>query len=248
MARILFIDIETAPNLGWAWGKWEQNILENEREWQVLCYAYAWNDGPVKVSSLRGDGPFANDDRLVGEMLDLLAEADLVVAHNGDAFDLPKIYARGVILGYPPAKRPKQYDTKKAAKRVGKFNSNALNELGKVLGVGKKVPHTGFDMWLGCMQDVEADWKLMEKYNKMDVALLRDVHNVLAPHDRSYPNLGLLGGEAGFGCPHCGGTDGHYQGYEYTKVSTFRKWNCHTCGKWSRERVASKDHEKPHLV
>ena len=250
-AKVLFIDIETSPNLGWTWGKWEQNVLDSERDWQVLCYAYAWNDGPVKVSSLRGAGPFADDTPLVMEMIELLEQADMVVAHNGDQFDLPKIYARGVILDLPPVDRPTQYDTKKAAKRVGKFTSNSLNDLGRYFGVGQKVPHTGFDMWLGCMNDSEADWKLMEKYNKMDVQLLRDVYKRMAPHDHNHPNLTHLAGESvedQLTCPFCGGTHGHFRGYKATKVTLFRKWQCQGCGKYSRLRLGDKSFAKPELV
>ena len=27
-AKILFLDIETAPSLGWVWGKWQQNVID----------------------------------------------------------------------------------------------------------------------------------------------------------------------------------------------------------------------------
>ncbi len=41
-SRIVFIDIETAPSLGWVWGKWEQNVIDFKADWYMLSFAWKW--------------------------------------------------------------------------------------------------------------------------------------------------------------------------------------------------------------
>lgn len=43
--RLLLLDIETSPSLGWFFDfKKDYNIIEVEREWGILSYAYKWFD------------------------------------------------------------------------------------------------------------------------------------------------------------------------------------------------------------
>ena len=39
-ARVVLLDIETSPNLGYVWGLWDQNVIEFENEWNILCFAW----------------------------------------------------------------------------------------------------------------------------------------------------------------------------------------------------------------
>ena len=36
-AKILYYDIETAPNLSYVWGQYEQNVIAHVSEWHMLC-------------------------------------------------------------------------------------------------------------------------------------------------------------------------------------------------------------------
>ena len=42
MAKTLFFDIETAPNLSYVWGQWQQDVIEHNREWYIICFSYKW--------------------------------------------------------------------------------------------------------------------------------------------------------------------------------------------------------------
>ena len=42
MAKTLFFDIETAPNLSYVWGQWQQDVIEHTREWYIICFSYKW--------------------------------------------------------------------------------------------------------------------------------------------------------------------------------------------------------------
>ena len=41
--KIALFDIETAPSLGYFWGKlWETDIVGVKEPWYMLCFSYKW--------------------------------------------------------------------------------------------------------------------------------------------------------------------------------------------------------------
>lgn len=82
VARILIIDIETAPFLAYTFRRWKAMIgQENvEKEGYVLCYAAKWH-GDDNIIFSRVQEP-ENDYEIVKEMKTLIDQADIVVAHN----------------------------------------------------------------------------------------------------------------------------------------------------------------------
>ena len=140
-ARILLYDIETSPNLAWVWGKYEQNVIEYDREWHMLCFAYKWlGDRTTHVLSLPDFKTYKrdpeDDKELVAALYALFDEADVVIAHNGDSFDQKKAHARFVYHNMTPPAPYKQIDTKKVAKRYFNFDSNKLDDLGSARAGG----------------------------------------------------------------------------------------------------------------
>lgn len=239
--RILLLDIETAPNLGWVWGKWEQNVIEFEKNWYIMSFAYKWADEKkvhaVSLDQFKGyNKDKSNDWNLCYLLHKKLEEADIVIAHNGDGFDFPKINARLIAHGFKPPQPYKTVDTCKVAKRYFSFDSNKLDELGKYLNVGRKIPTTGFKLWKGCMEGDSKSWALMRKYNAQDVALLERVYLALRPWMDNHPNMGLMMDKP-HTCPVCG-TAGKLQrrGFSYTRVGRKARYQCtaEECGAWSQ--------------
>ena len=110
MAKVLFYDIETAPNLAYVWGQYDQNVVQQYREWYLLCFSYKWEgQKSTSVVSLT-DFPDVydkdpEDDSAVAQVLwDLFDEADVVIAHNGDKFDMKKANARFIVHEMGPPK------------------------------------------------------------------------------------------------------------------------------------------------
>lgn len=252
MAKILYYDIETAPNLSFVWGQFEQNVIEHEREWYMLCVSYRWeHENKTHVTSLV-DFPSAykkdpeNDYHVVKKLWDLIDEADVVIAHNGDKFDMRKANARFVAHDLGPASPVKQVDTLKVARRYFMFNSNKLDHLGAHLGLGRKVDTGGFETWAGCMRGDMKFWKLMTKYAKQDVDLLRKVYMKLRPWMTNHPNLNIFDGTDG--CPTCGSRRLQKRGIRRTQVAIYQQYQCNNCKAYSRERLANSDHIKPEIV
>lgn len=243
MAKILIFDIETFPNLIEAWGVYEQNAIRVVREWELASFAYKWLGEKETHCFTRQNQK--SDKALCKKLHQVLSQADIVIAHNGDSFDNKKARARMLHHGLPPLHPYKQIDTKKIAKRRFAMNSNSLDAIGKFLGVGRKEKTGGYDLWTDCMANKASAWKRMAAYNKQDVNLLERVYLKLRPHDNLHPNLANF--DRPEACPKCSG--GHLQarGFQKTATAVYARFQCQSCGGWCKSRVAEKT-IKPKLV
>lgn len=223
--KILLFDIETAPNLAYVWGKYEQDVIAFKQEWHMLSFAYKWlGDDKVYCVTMQDQ---KNDKKIAKKLRDLFDKADVVIAHNGDAFDIKKARARFAFHGLKPPSQFATVDTLKVAKRYFNMNSNRLNDLGIYFKVGEKVKHTGFDLWLGCLKNSKKSWALLRKYNKQDVLLLEKVYNKLLPWMERHPNLAAL--REIKGCPKCGSEEICKDGVRANASGLQQQWHCKSC-------------------
>lgn len=208
MSKILLYDIETSPLITYAWQIYEADAIEVIEDTQILCFAYKWLD--TKTIKVIGQDDFKsykpgvnNDINVVKALRDLFDEADVVIAHNGDQFDQKICQARMMIHGLKPPSPYKQIDTKKVAKRYGRFTSNKLDHLNKGFGYSGKIETGGFATWKGCMAGVKSSWNKMKRYNKMDVRELELLYLHMRPWIQNHPNRAALD-ENPIACPNCG--------------------------------------------
>lgn len=222
--KILIFDIETRPLIGYAWRTWDTNLIEVIEDWRMLCASWKWY-GEKEVSFLRAAQ--SNDRVLAIKLRQLWDQADLLVAHNGDQFDIKKSRAR-MIDADPtkPAKQVPTVDTKTVAQRQFGFTGNSLKDLCKFFNIPGKVDTGGFQLWKDCMAgDVKA-WKLMEKYNRRDVTALEEIYEILRPWMRSHPNISMEKGVCPLGCKSAP----MKYGFRPTPSGKKQRWACSTCG------------------
>lgn len=246
--RILFLDIETLPNILTSWGlKIHSGYISHDnilQERTILCAAWKWA-GVKRVRSIAvrpGSGGRADEEdrRILKRLSHELSLADAVVTHNGDNFDMKWIRARLVILGMPPHKPVIQIDTKKIAKAHFYFNSNRLDYLGKAMKLGAKIK-TEFDLWLDCLthRDVRTRRKALRKmiaYNKQDVILLEKIFNKMRPFVVAKLNRAQMQEDedvASRTCPTCGEDKLIVKGVRYSRTTKRRELRCSACGAWS---------------
>lgn len=251
-ARILIYDIETSPNLGYIWGKYEQNVLAFEQEWYILCFAYKWlGEKKTHVVALPDFKLYkkepTNDYEVVKRLHELFDEADVIIAHNGDKFDQKKSQARMIVHGMQPPSPYRQIDTMKVARKYFNFNSNKLNDLGELLKLGQKVETGGFKLWLDCMNGVKSAWDKMKKYNKQDVVLLEKVYVAMRGWIKPHPAMNLMEGKL-TACPTCMSENVHKNGFYFNKVSKVQVWHCNDCGANPRSRQVEAVKERIKLV
>jgi DNA polymerase elongation subunit (family B) len=233
-AKILLLDIETAPNLAYVWGKWEQNVIEFERHWYILSFSVKWLHDKKPQTYVLPDykawkSDQENDRDICKHIREYLEQADIVVAHNGDRFDIPKINARLVAHGLTPPDPYVTVDTLKLARTYFKFDSNKLDDLAKYFDIGRKVPHTGARLWLACMRGDAKAWAVMKKYNAHDVELLEKIYLKLRPWSKRHPNLSLFNRKE-INCPICESPDTKKSGYSYNRCSKKQRRTCLECG------------------
>lgn len=240
--RILLFDIENAPSLGWFYDLWKEgNIVGTKSDQYFLSFAYKWLDErQVKSFSLpdfKGYKPGSeNDELLVKELWKLFDEADIVIAHNGNSFDIKKTNARFAYYKLSPPSPYKSIDTYREAKKYLNLPSYKLDYIANYFGYGRKLAHTGFHLWKGCMSGEPSAWKHMVKYNKKDVTLLEKIYLHLRPWIKNHPNISILMDRTD-GCPNCGSLSLMKQGTDITQKGRVQQFSCNDCGKWSRGKI-----------
>lgn len=243
-SKILVIDIETAPIVANVWGLWDQNVGLNmiERDWFILSFSAKWlGDENIIYKDLRGKDLLSDDvddSSLLRYVHMLLNEADIVLAHNGDRFDIKKLKTRFILNGLPPIKRFATIDTLKVAKREFSFTSNTLQYLtdklvdDPLLRKQKSQKFTGFALWRECLKDNVEAWDEMEKYNTLDILSLEELYMKMRPWISNHPNVALMDGKYPEvpTCRKCGGTDLIKRGTRASSVTIMQQWQCKCCG------------------
>jgi len=241
-ANILLIDIETAPTIAGVWRFWKYNIAYNQifDHSYILSYSCKWLlDSETYSSVLTPSEAILNDDsRLLKELWRWLDSADIIIAHNGKGFDIPRINTRLVRLGMPPTSSYQVIDTLEAARKFFDFPSNTLKALAEFLGLTPKIENEGFELWKRCISGDEEALGEMEKYNIGDVITLEDVYMSLRPYIRPHPNMGLFVEGEVRSCPTCGGSNVIENGFYTTPMNKYKEFTCTDCGASGRSRYA----------
>jgi len=245
LSRTLFYDIETSLQLAAIFQLAHNDYIQPESlvtERYIICAAWQWEgEDEVQTVSVLDDPKrykrdYQDDTHVVKTLRNVLAEADTIVAHNGDSFDKRYIDTRILVHGFDPLPPINSVDTYKVAKSKFYLNSNKLDYIGKLLKVGQKVK-TSHGLWLRVLQGDAEAVKEMVEYNKTDVTLLRDVYYKLRPYITSQTSRELFGEE---GCPRCGSSRIQSRGLHRAINKVYRRFCCSDCGGWFRSLVNDK--------
>lgn len=243
--KILLLDIETAPMLGYVWGLWDNNIALNQlkQDWYILAWAAKWLDEPedkIIYQDQRNAKNIEDDSKLLKGIWKLMDEADIIVTQNGKHFDEKKLNARFIIHGFPPPSSYKHVDTKLIASRKFGFTSNKLEYMtSKLCKKYKKLQHKKFpgqELWTECLKGNKQAWKEMELYNKYDVLSLEELYKKMRPWDNSV-NYNIYHDSAAHNVCACGSTSFKKNGYKFTASGKYQRYKCNQCGSESRDKI-----------
>mgnify|MGYP004417312633 CR=1 FL=1 len=245
--KILLWDVETSPLLSYTWGIWEQNVIKVHTDWYMLCFSARWLGEKKFYTFALPDFPTEykknpeSDKALMEKLWDLLDEADMVIAHNGDKFDVRKANTRFIANHIMPPSPYKQIDTLKIAKKYFAFTSNKLADLAEKLGLKRKLETGGFELWLGCIRGDKKAWAKMKAYNKQDVVVLEEVYERLKGWHGTHPNVNFITRKS-MRCKNCGSDDLMKRGYARIATGWKQIYVCNACGASSRgELIRQKD-------
>jgi hypothetical protein len=230
-SKILLLDVETKPNLAYVWGLHDQHIgLDMLVKPQgIMCWAAKFYKEKTMHfgAEWHGEAPY-QELNWMEDLHALLCEADAVVTYNGNKFDLPRIRGEFIARKLPPMPPVTSIDLYSTSRKLG-YPSGKLTYVCQHLGLGKKAQHAGFDTWVGAMEGIASDQRVMERYNKKDVILLEKLYSVLRPHIKEHPYLGT--GDAGE-CPTCHSKHIQKRGTRRTAGFIIDRLNCQDCGSW----------------
>jgi hypothetical protein len=241
-AKILIFDLETYPILYYSWRLWDSHALEVLEYSSIISFSAKWLGGQHITKALCDYNNTKNPEKsLVTELWNLVDQADILVAHNGKAFDFGRMNSAFIKFNLPPPTPAQKVDTKKLAKEAFGFDSNSLEHLVQFLQLGEKMHTGGYDLWKECRADNPKAWAKMKKYNAYDVTLLEKVYLALRPWTSNHPNLNLY--NRGEGCPKCGGPDYKIQsrGIHRAKTRNYQRFQCQTCKGWLKSIIAIKE-------
>lgn len=247
--RILLFDLENTPSIGAAFQRWQVNLSQDHivREGGCLisaCWKFVGEDKIYSAVQTPKEARADNDVSILCQLYEAWDSADMVVAHNAKRFDVPLFKTRLLLAGLPPPKTVKVIDTLRIVKGL-KFNSNKLDSLCEVLGIGRKMEHEGIRLWLDCMEGDKKALKKMLNYNEQDIVLLEELYHAVKAFDSNPHNAAHYFDGSEARCPVCGSLDLTPTGHlVYTPVSEFPEVQCGDCGHRSRTRQAVNSKEK----
>jgi len=238
---VLFYDIETAPMVSYLWNPKVSFVPKhmNIKDSFMLTWAAKWGHmTTVKSAHMATHELHKQDDsRVVLELANLMRKADIVVAHNGDRFDLKRVNGRVALHGQEPLGSVKTIDTLKLSRASFGFAYHNLDYLAQTF-LGERKIKTDFDLWTESMHGDEAAMRRMVKYNKQDVLLLERVFEAIKPYVKSLPRM-VTG--TGVRCPHCGSSNYQSRGTKETNAFTYAQFQCNKCKRYFRHKRAEKE-------
>lgn len=237
--RLLTIDIETMPHLGYVWDLWNQNVAPKQvkQYGRVTCFAAKWlgSDQVIYHSDFH-DG----HSNMVKEAHKVLSEADVIVTYNGKSFDVRHLNREFLLQSLGPPAPYQHIDLYQVVKSKFKFASNKLDSVSQALEIGSKVKHAGFDLWIDCMNgDIDA-WAKMREYNIGDVVLTEELYKILLPWIANHPNIAVFSDEEVEGCTRCASMDFQRRGTYTNTFGVYQQYWCKSCGGWFKHKLSEK--------
>ena len=232
--RRLYFDLECSPNIGFFWtAGYKLNISTESiiKERAIICICYKWED-EKETHSVYWDSK-QNDKKLLIEFIKVANQANELVGHNGDKFDLAWIRTRCLFHRIEMFPTYVTIDTLKVARSKFKFNSNKLNYIAQYLGIGEKI-HTEYNLWKEIvLNKCKVSMDKMIKYCIQDVILLEKVHKELNHHIPAKTHYGVVFGQDRGSCPECG-SDELIQNNKVVTASglTRIQYKCKVCNKY----------------
>lgn len=229
--KVLLFDIETSPNVVYAWAVGYKINLDHTciiKEREVICISYKWLH-EKKVHTLTWDSSKKEDKdkQLLKKFKKIYDSADSVVAHNGKNFDIKWINTRLLHHRLGPLAPTNVCDTLLEARRVFRFNSNRLDYIAKFIGSQGK-DKIGWDCWVKVMEGNKEALKKMSKYCERDILEMEEVYKELQPYINTLSSHAVTGNKEA--CPSCSSASTQKYGKYHTKTGKYQKHKCSSCG------------------
>lgn len=196
---------------------------------EVSTYVVKINDG----KKFKKD--FRNDKVIAIKIHELMTEADIIVAHNGDAFDIKHANTLFIKHDLGPIPEKKSIDTLKAARKYFNFAGNDLDNLSKRFGGRGK---DNKPCWFKLTDGDEKEINKAAKYCKNDVKELERIFINIRPYIKRLPHLKMPGGI--IECQACRSKRLHKRGMGFDGYKIYARIKCAECGHEHKQKALTK--------
>ncbi len=240
--KIVLYDIETLPCEGTFWGpgynqtvsyaQIDQHAVIACAAWKVLGEDYVYYTDALKFKKAPKESryKYTPDDRQV--CIDIakgLADADILVAHNGDKFDIRWINARCFYHNIGGVQYHKSIDTLKVARKELRLPSNKLDDISDYANIPGKIK-TDYNLWLRVLSGEKKAYQEMLEYCRVDVETLEANYLRLEQYNtRPIQSNQIESADAP--CPFCGSTHKQSRGRRLNQKTWRKIYHCQGCRK-----------------
>lgn len=191
-----------------------------------------------------------DDFYVVNELHKVLKECKVIIGHNMNKFDWPKLNDKFIYYNLKPIDKPIVYDTLREQKKIGKRPSYKLEALcqyyartDKEKAIFKK-KHKYVGLWKDCFYGNLKATKIMAKYCKQDLILTEFLFNRQLPYVQNMPfNMNSLSDSKDLICPSCGSKEIQKNGTRVSKTGRYQRYSCGGCGTSFRGKKALKTYD-----
>lgn len=234
----LFFDIETGYYIlkirAWQLRNFQKYFdhKDIEREKEIICISYKWQyEDKVHTLDWR-----KGEKQMLKEFVKIMGEADEVIAHNGDKFDIRFIRTRCLYHGVLMFPNYRSLDTIRKSRSSFLFASNSLDYLGVFTGLGGKDDFDGRNkmrIWEEVYENGNEELlEEMIRYCERDVTMLEDYYFIISPFITHNNNFAVLTGSEKWDCPECASEDVKmYRTYTTPMGVIRREMKCNHCKK-----------------
>jgi exonuclease len=241
--RILLLDLELTFAVYYAYPSKREQYLSDKNiihDQFCTCAAWKWHDErrtyAVKITDDKKQfkKDFRNDRVVAVKLHELMTEADVIVAHNGDNFDIKHANVLFDRHGLGPIPMKKSIDTLKLARKHFAFPGNSLDSLAKRFGgKGKNKKPNWYKMTDGDAKEIG----IAATYCKNDVMELERVFKRIRPYINNYPIAPRIN-YVGDSCHKCRKGTFQKNGSALRTYGRIQRLQCNCCGAWgSGEKI-----------
>jgi uncharacterized protein YprB with RNaseH-like and TPR domain len=231
-SKILFVDIE-ATNLDANFG-------------YILCIGYKWaHEKDAKVISItdfkRHKQDCTDDREVLKAFSEIYNQADIVVWHYGERFDLPYIQTRLLMNKMPILPVAASVDTWRIARYKLKLNSNRLETLLKALECKYQKSPVDGKMWIRATAGDNKAIKYVVEHCYYDIMVLEEAYNKVKGLMCNHPLVGDAKKERCYTqkdeCPSCAKKRLRVYGTTLTASNRYKRLKCMECGRTVKGEV-----------
>jgi len=240
--NIFVFDVETLPMEVFVFGLYKQRISHKavKNDWCMLSWVGKWlfQDEVYSDCLTPEEARSRNDKRIATSIWQHIEQADVVIAHNGNRFDVKVLNARFFLNGLM---RPSPYqviDTLKITQNTFKFSSHKLDYISQIVFDKKKL-ETELDLWIRCTLGEQDALDYMLEYNIKDTLLLEEAYIMLRPWMKSHPNMAIYSDATESCCPVCMSNDYAESGQYVTPAGSYTSYRCNKCKAPFRARTSN---------